>query len=106
MDVAVGGIITGRIEKTVDKIKVMVAFEVASDEVEIRLNSENEAFGCLIRFLVIPFTIMRSTSQTKALFRMNSPMEIILLQKLEASSLYVLWIGIQEDLWFKGKNEK
>jgi ADP-ribose pyrophosphatase YjhB (NUDIX family) len=64
LDVAVGGIITGRIEKTVDKTKVMVAFEVASDEVEIRLNSKNEAFGCLIRFLVIPFTTIRSSCQS------------------------------------------
>jgi 8-oxo-dGTP diphosphatase len=45
LDVAVGGVIDGRIEETFDRIKVIVAFEVASAEGEISLNSENEAYG-------------------------------------------------------------
>ena len=45
LDVTVGGIIDGRIEVTFDRIKIIVAFEVTSAEGEIRLNSENEAYG-------------------------------------------------------------
>jgi ADP-ribose pyrophosphatase YjhB (NUDIX family) len=45
LDVAVGGVIDGRIEETFDRIKVIVAFEVTSAEGEVRLNSENEAYG-------------------------------------------------------------
>jgi ADP-ribose pyrophosphatase YjhB (NUDIX family) len=45
LDVSLGGIIDGRIEETFDRIKVIVAFEVTSAEGEIRLNSENEAYG-------------------------------------------------------------
>jgi ADP-ribose pyrophosphatase YjhB (NUDIX family) len=45
LDVVVGGIIGGRIEETFDRIKIIVAFEVVSAEGEIRLNSENEAYG-------------------------------------------------------------
>jgi ADP-ribose pyrophosphatase YjhB (NUDIX family) len=45
LDVTVGGVIGGRLEETFDRIKVIVAFEVKSAEGEIRLNSENEAFG-------------------------------------------------------------
>ncbi len=45
MDIKVGDIITGRIEETFDRIKVMVTFAVSSAERAIRLNSENEAFG-------------------------------------------------------------
>jgi ADP-ribose pyrophosphatase YjhB (NUDIX family) len=45
LDIKVGGIITGRIEETFDRKKVMVVFAVASAERAIRLNSENEAFG-------------------------------------------------------------
>lgn len=45
LDVTVGGIIDGRIEETFDRVKVIVAFEVTSAEGEIRLNSENEAYG-------------------------------------------------------------
>jgi len=43
--VTVGGIVDGRIEKTSDRIKIIVAFEVTSAEGKIRLNSENEAYG-------------------------------------------------------------
>jgi len=45
LDVAVGGIIDGRIEVTFDRVKIIVAFEVTSAEGEISLNSENEAYG-------------------------------------------------------------
>ena len=45
LDVTVGGIIAGRIEKSFDRIKIIVAFEVFSSEGEIHLNSENEAYG-------------------------------------------------------------
>ena len=45
LDVVVGSIVAGRIEETFDRIKIIVAFEVASAEGEIRLNSENEAYG-------------------------------------------------------------
>jgi ADP-ribose pyrophosphatase YjhB (NUDIX family) len=45
LDVKVGGIMDGRIEKTFDRIKIIVAFEVISGQGEIRLNSENEEFG-------------------------------------------------------------
>jgi hypothetical protein len=45
LDTDVGDIIDGRIEKTFDRIKIIVAFEVTSAEGEIRLNSENEAYG-------------------------------------------------------------
>jgi 8-oxo-dGTP diphosphatase len=44
LDVMVGDIVDGRIEKTFDRIKVIVAFEVTSAVGEIRLNSENEAY--------------------------------------------------------------
>lgn len=45
LDVAVGSIVAGRIEETFDRIKIIVAFEVVYAEGEIRLNSENEAYG-------------------------------------------------------------
>jgi 8-oxo-dGTP pyrophosphatase MutT (NUDIX family) len=45
LDVTVGGIIDDRVEVTFDRIKIIVAFEVTSAEGEIRLNSENEAYG-------------------------------------------------------------
>ena len=41
----VGGIIDGRLETTFDRVKIIVAFEVTSAEGEVRLNSENEAYG-------------------------------------------------------------
>lgn len=44
LDVTVGDIVDGRIEKTFDRIKIIVAFEVTSAAGEIRLNSENEAY--------------------------------------------------------------
>jgi ADP-ribose pyrophosphatase YjhB (NUDIX family) len=45
LDVTVGDIIDARIEETFDRIKVIVVFEVFSAEGELRLNSENEAYG-------------------------------------------------------------
>ena len=45
LDVTVGGIIDGRIEKSFDRIKIIVVFEITSAEGEIRLNSESEAYG-------------------------------------------------------------
>ena len=45
LDVTVGGIVDARIETTFDRIKIIVAFEITSAEGEIRLNSENEAYG-------------------------------------------------------------
>lgn len=45
LDVTVGGILDGRIEVTFDRIKIIVVVEVTSAEGEIRLNSENEAYG-------------------------------------------------------------
>ena len=45
LDIVVGSILAGRVEETFDRIKVIVAFEVVSAEGEIRLNSENEAYG-------------------------------------------------------------
>lgn len=45
LDVEVGEIIDARIEKTFDRTKVIVAFEVTSAEGEIKLNSESEEYG-------------------------------------------------------------
>ena len=45
LDTAVGDVIDARLEETFDRIKVIVAFEVKSAEGEIRLNSENAAYG-------------------------------------------------------------
>lgn len=45
LDIEVGRIIGGRIEETVDRTKLIVAFEVASAQGDITLNSENEAYG-------------------------------------------------------------
>jgi 8-oxo-dGTP diphosphatase len=45
LDIAVGDVIDARLEETFDRIKVIVAFEVKSAEGEIRLNSENAAYG-------------------------------------------------------------
>jgi len=45
LDVEVGEIIDGRIEQTPDRTKIIVAFEVASAQGDITLNSENEAYG-------------------------------------------------------------
>jgi predicted NUDIX family NTP pyrophosphohydrolase len=45
LDVEVGEIIDGRIEKTSDRIKIIVAFKVTSAQGEIRLNSESEEYG-------------------------------------------------------------
>ena len=40
-----GDIIDGRIEKTSDRIKIIVTFEVTSAQGEIRLNPESEEYG-------------------------------------------------------------
>ena len=45
LDVEVGEIIDGRIEKTSDRIKIIVAFKVTSTQGEIQLNSESEEYG-------------------------------------------------------------
>lgn len=50
LDVVVGGIVGGRIEETFDRIKIIVAFEVVSAKGEVRLNSENEAYGWFDEF--------------------------------------------------------
>ena len=45
LEVEVDEIIDGRIEKTSDRIKIIVAFKVTSAQGEIRLNSESEEYG-------------------------------------------------------------
>jgi ADP-ribose pyrophosphatase YjhB (NUDIX family) len=45
LDVTVGGIIDGRVEVTLDRVKIIVTFAVTSAESKIRLNSENAAYG-------------------------------------------------------------
>ena len=45
LDVEVGKILGGRIEETSDRIKLIVVFEVASAEGEIKLNSEHTEYG-------------------------------------------------------------
>jgi hypothetical protein len=45
LDIDVGDIIDGRIEKTSDRIKIIVTFEVTSAQGEIRLNPESEEYG-------------------------------------------------------------
>jgi 8-oxo-dGTP diphosphatase len=45
LDVEVGGIIDGRIEKTVDRTKIIVVLQVTSAKGEIKLNSENSEYG-------------------------------------------------------------
>jgi 8-oxo-dGTP diphosphatase len=45
LDIEVGEIIDGRIEKTFDRTKLIIAFEVLSAEGEIKLNSESLEYG-------------------------------------------------------------
>jgi 8-oxo-dGTP diphosphatase len=45
LDVDVGKIVDGRIEKTSDRTKIVVALQVISAKGEIRLNSENSKYG-------------------------------------------------------------
>ena len=45
LDIKVGGIIDGRIEKTFDRTKIIVVLKVTSAKREIQLNSENEEYG-------------------------------------------------------------
>ena len=48
LDIEVGCIIDVRIERTFDRTKIIIAFEVISATGEIRLNSENSNFGWFI----------------------------------------------------------
>jgi 8-oxo-dGTP diphosphatase len=45
LDAEIGGIIDARIEKTSDRTKVIVAYEITSAKGKIRLNSENQEYG-------------------------------------------------------------
>jgi 8-oxo-dGTP diphosphatase len=45
LDIDVGDIIDGRIEKTFDRIKIIVTFTVSSAQGEIKLSPENEECG-------------------------------------------------------------
>lgn len=45
LNVEVGEIIEGRIEKTSDRIKIIVAFRVTSAQGIIKLNTENQEYG-------------------------------------------------------------
>jgi ADP-ribose pyrophosphatase YjhB (NUDIX family) len=47
LDIDVGDLIDGRIEKTSDRIKIIITFEVTSAQGEIRLSSESEEYGWL-----------------------------------------------------------
>ena len=45
LDIDVGRIVNGRIEKTSDRTKIVVALQVTSAKGEIKLNSENSKYG-------------------------------------------------------------
>jgi 8-oxo-dGTP pyrophosphatase MutT (NUDIX family) len=45
LDINVGGLIDRRIEKTFDRIKIILTFEVTSAKGEISLSSESEEYG-------------------------------------------------------------
>ena len=45
LDITVGGLIDGRIEKTSDRTKIILTFEVTSVRGEISLSSESEAYS-------------------------------------------------------------
>jgi 8-oxo-dGTP diphosphatase len=45
LDIEVGGVIDGRLEKTSDRIKIIVTFKVTSAQGEIRLSPESEEHG-------------------------------------------------------------
>jgi 8-oxo-dGTP diphosphatase len=45
LDVKVGNIIDGRIEKTSDRTKIIMTFEVTSAHGKIKLNAESEEYG-------------------------------------------------------------
>ena len=49
LDIEIGEIIDKRIEKTFDRIKLIIAFEVISAKGSIRLNSESQDFGWFIQ---------------------------------------------------------
>jgi ADP-ribose pyrophosphatase YjhB (NUDIX family) len=49
LDVEIGGIIDGRVEKTFDRIKIILAFEITSAKGKIKLNSENEVYDWFAR---------------------------------------------------------
>jgi hypothetical protein len=45
LDITVGSLIDRRIEKTFDRIKILLTFEVTSAKGEISLSPENEEYG-------------------------------------------------------------
>jgi 8-oxo-dGTP diphosphatase len=45
LDIDIGDVIDGRLEKTSDRIKIIVTFEVTSARGEIRLSPESEEYG-------------------------------------------------------------
>jgi 8-oxo-dGTP pyrophosphatase MutT (NUDIX family) len=45
LDIGIGDIIDGRIEKTSNRTKIIVTFEVTSAQGEIRLSPESEEYG-------------------------------------------------------------
>jgi len=50
LDIDVGNIIDRRIEKTSDRTKIIITFEVTSAQGEIRLSSESEEYGWFDKF--------------------------------------------------------
>jgi len=52
LDIAIGEIVDARIEKTFDRTKIIIAFEVVSAEGDIMINSENEDYGWFTEFPV------------------------------------------------------
>jgi ADP-ribose pyrophosphatase YjhB (NUDIX family) len=49
LDINVGRIVDGRIEKTCDRTKIIVALKVVSAKGDIKLNSENSKYGWFSR---------------------------------------------------------
>jgi ADP-ribose pyrophosphatase YjhB (NUDIX family) len=70
LDVEVGEIIDGRIEKTLDRTKIVIAFEVTFAKGEIRLNSESEEYEW---FTQIPFNCVYDYA--KYLKKKRSPLK-------------------------------
>ena len=50
LDIEVGDIITARIEKTFDRTKIVIAFNVFLIGGQLKLNSENTAYGWFHKF--------------------------------------------------------
>jgi 8-oxo-dGTP diphosphatase len=71
-DVEIGNILDGRIEETFDRIKIIVTFEITSTKGEIKLSSENEAYGW---FAKIPSNSVYNYAQylTKKPITANAP---------------------------------